>query len=504
MCDSKKPYFTNEADIISAFENFTSDHFDERTLRSWIYYFKKCMYYASADYSNPMFLSLTYDAVKKSDRYPQEFLYLHRLMYKFLCSKTNNYLEFIPYTDIAYDYEFVTFTWNVPAHIMPFLIAYIRAANNFKKNNPIISFFDELKKPFLSPNFQNDITQNKYLYLIDKTLCSSYFFTLEEIYHTFAKNAGQKEMLWHCTFYLSLTLTESSPDSPDVSEKIYLLLTVLKEKLYAAASKNNKWDLSLLYPHSEPWHIQGETALMQNIKETLSSFQQKLFSFISENLDANTPYHIAAKNYEAFSDGCTALLNEAQQLIEICKENISCFYFNVIHYPTIQKAIKLGELKPDYKKLYHCRDLLIDALPSYFNSISNQIKVFKNKVKKASRTCAQQYKTLIIGKNYFEEFKQSVEAILHNLYGSNFMTIFKSSSPFLSYNHPGLVSELTYPNMLAPKDFLSLTYELTDKKNLPPESYIGQHYLNIKLKFPISLTDFLLKFDDFIASLTLR
>lgn len=72
---------TSESDILCAFRNLTSSY-DERTLHKWINFFKKCMYYASSDYSNPMFLSLTYNAVKKSEQYPYEFLYIHKLMYQ--------------------------------------------------------------------------------------------------------------------------------------------------------------------------------------------------------------------------------------------------------------------------------------------------------------------------------------------------------------------------------------------------------------------------------------
>ena len=83
---------TSESDILCAFRNLTSSY-DERTLHKWINFFKKCMYYASSDYSNPMFLSLTYNAVKKSEQYPYEFLYIHKLMYQFLCLRTPCFLQ---------------------------------------------------------------------------------------------------------------------------------------------------------------------------------------------------------------------------------------------------------------------------------------------------------------------------------------------------------------------------------------------------------------------------
>ena len=94
------------------------------------------MYYASSDYSNPMFLSLTYNAVKKSEQYPYEFLYIHKLMYQFLCLRTPCFLQFPPYTDLASEYDRTAIKWNVPAPITPFLICYIKAASKFQKKCP--------------------------------------------------------------------------------------------------------------------------------------------------------------------------------------------------------------------------------------------------------------------------------------------------------------------------------------------------------------------------------
>lgn len=59
---------TSESDILCAFRNLTSSY-DERTLHKWINFFKKCMYYASSDYSNPMFLSLTSSKNKRYSLY---------------------------------------------------------------------------------------------------------------------------------------------------------------------------------------------------------------------------------------------------------------------------------------------------------------------------------------------------------------------------------------------------------------------------------------------------
>ena len=161
---------TSESDILCAFRNLTSSY-DERTLHKWINFFKKCMYYASSDYSNPMFLSLTYNAVKKSEQYPYEFLYIHKLMYQFLCLRTPCFLQFPPYTDLASEYDRTAIKWNVPAPITPFLICYIKAASKFKKNAPVTSFFHELDETFTeTEKFQNDLTQTENRILTDEIL----------------------------------------------------------------------------------------------------------------------------------------------------------------------------------------------------------------------------------------------------------------------------------------------------------------------------------------------
>ena len=154
--------------------------------------------------------------------------------------------------------------------------------------------------------------------MTDKILCRNYFCDLAEIYHTFAQNTEQIEIIRHSVSCLSQALIKYPLNNPHVSEKAYILLTAFRKKLYAQASisKNQKLNLSSLYPHLEPWKIHGEADLIQNIKKRLAAFQEKLFSFIEKNLDTNTPYHIAAKNKEAFFAGCTALCAELEQHIE--------------------------------------------------------------------------------------------------------------------------------------------------------------------------------------------
>ena len=199
-----------DADILHAFETLISDY-DRRTLRKWIDFFKKCMYYASSDYSNPMFLSLAYNEIKKSDQYPQEFLYIHKLMYQFLCLRTPCFLEFPTCTDSVSAYDPSVIKWNVPASVTPFLIAYIKAASKFKKDAPVTSFFHNLEETLTEiATRQNDSIEADCQNLTDEILCRRYFCTVEEIYNTFAKNNRQKETIRHCIFHLTETLTAFS------------------------------------------------------------------------------------------------------------------------------------------------------------------------------------------------------------------------------------------------------------------------------------------------------
>ncbi|MDY2998011.1 MAG: hypothetical protein SOU16_11980 [Faecalimonas sp.] len=506
MSQSNETYYTNESDIIVAFQNLTSDHFDERTLHSWINYFKKCMYYASADYFNPMFFSLVYDLIKTNEKYPQEFLFIHKLMYRFLCQNNDAALIFIPYTDIEDNCELICFEWNIPSRIMPFLISYIKATNKFKKNEPIISFFDELNETFMDTiKHQNDLTQKEYLTLTENELCQKYFRTLDEIYHTFAKTAVQHNMIQHSIFYLSQALTALPLNNYHAKNNAYILLTSFKEKLYlqSSSSPNAELDLLSLYPYSVPWEIQGEYEQMRNVKKILSFFPQKLFSFLEENLDLNTTYHIAAKDYETFSSKYTSLLSELEEKVLNCQKDISDFYDDVTNHPEIRHALNNGQLEIDYKKLYDRSSLLIGALSSYFASISKKTKNFKNKVKKASTSCPQNYITLKIEHDYLKTFEHSITSIQANLYGEKFMNTFDSYKSFLFYNRSGLVKELTYPNMVTKKESLRLICELTQTMYPLSEDYVIEQFLNRVQFYPMPLFVFLLQCNDVIVDLNL-
>ena len=198
---------TSESDILCAFRNLTSSY-DERTLHKWINFFKKCMYYASSDYSNPMFLSLTYNAVKKSEQYPYEFLYIHKLMYQFLCLRTPCFLQFPPYTDLASEYDRTAIKWNVPAPITPFLICYIKAARKFK-NALSLHFSMNLTRHLQrqKKNFKTIYSKQNIGFLTDEILCRNIFVLRKKFIILSQKNDSQKEALRHCIFHLTETLT---------------------------------------------------------------------------------------------------------------------------------------------------------------------------------------------------------------------------------------------------------------------------------------------------------
>lgn len=493
---------TSESDILCAFRNLTSSY-DERTLHKWINFFKKCMYYASSDYSNPMFLSLTYNAVKKSEQYPYEFLYIHKLMYQFLCLRTPCFLQFPPYTDLASEYDRTAIKWNVPAPITPFLICYIKAASKFKKNAPVTSFFHELDETFTeTEKFQNDLTQTEYRILTDEILCRKYFCTTEEIYNTFSKNDFQKEALRHCIFHLTETLTAILQNSrlknysaAPVVSNAYILLNTFREKIYEqTCSENKKLDLTTLYPHKKPWTIIGENELMQSIKHSLSSFSAKIFSLAEETLDDHSIHHISAKDYETFSNGCTKIINDIEQQIEKEKEKITTFYLNITNAPAVSHALSNGQLELDQENLNYRCCLLTDALTTFANSFSQTILTFKNNVRKASHAFPEQYTSLKTDRDYFSEFKHSVKTIEKRLYGEIFMTAFEHSKPFLFYNDRGFINTLTYPAVLFPAECLRITHELIGKYFLS-EDYILQYFHDKGIRFPISLAEFLSRVD---------
>lgn len=266
-------------------------------------------------------------------------------------------------------------------------------------------------------------------------------------------------------------------------------------KLYEqTCSENKKLDLTTLYPHKKPWTIIGENELMQSIKHSLSSFSAKIFSLAEETLDDHSIYHISAKDYETFFNGCTKIINDIEQQIEKEKEKITTFYLNITNAPAVSHALSNGQLELDQENLNYRCCLLTDALTTFANSFSQTILTFKNNVRKASHAFPEQYTSLKTDRDYFSEFKHSVKTIEKRLYGEIFMTAFEHSKPFLFYNDRGFINTLTYPAVLFPAECLRITHELIGKYFLS-EDYILQYFHDKGIRFPISLAEFLSRVD---------
>ena len=65
--------------------------YSKQTARTKLDSFKKCMYYCSFASNNPMYLFMAQNILHVSD----ERIYVHELMYKFLCNK-HQFMKFSP------------------------------------------------------------------------------------------------------------------------------------------------------------------------------------------------------------------------------------------------------------------------------------------------------------------------------------------------------------------------------------------------------------------------
>ncbi len=91
----------------------------KNTVYKWLKILKRCLYYCSSNLSNPMFLDLAKDELHIST----ELIYIHTLMYKFVC-KEQEYIKFSPLTSIEQRNKISQFTWKVPVDFMPYLASY--------------------------------------------------------------------------------------------------------------------------------------------------------------------------------------------------------------------------------------------------------------------------------------------------------------------------------------------------------------------------------------------
>lgn len=475
------------------------------TLSNKLEYFKKCMYYCSPGLSNTMFLEMAQNELAL----PDERIYIHELMYQFLCNPKHKFLKFNIPENITSKYEPASFSWDISKLIMPVLTAYILAANVSKKSFSVSSFFEKMDRYFYSSsNICDEYVREIYLDLTNEYLGRQYFCTLNSLYEKYSETSNQQQALRNATYSLTRILIECPVKPSIVSTHICSLLeyyqTDLGNHVYSDANTSSK--LMPLYAHDAPWTASIETELIKQLTTTFSKLTTPLLTFIENSLDSKSRYGISIKNFDLFQHEFKKYEDDISSIIEESLKNIENTYDSIQNNTDIIKAVKEGRLIFNEAKLNTHKKCLIGAITKYHKCISTKFSTFKTKVKQASNSNTKHPVSLSCETDYFETLKTDIQYYQNILIENNFEGKFKKLSPIFSLHNLGYVENSRYPvDCFYENDILSITYEL--RKNYCFISYpscIIQRFKDNGIRFPLSrsdLIDFLLKFEQLVIGL---
>lgn len=457
--------------------------------------FKKCMYYCSFASSNLFFLVSAQNELHLSD----ELIYIHELMFKFLCEK-HKFLKFNIFRNISSKYDPSSFSWRIPKIFMPILTSYILATAFIKKEHTTIDFFSKMDKYFNSSlNICDGYTKEIYKEWTNQYLGREYFSHLDNIYKEYAKNS-QEQTIIRDSFCSLTKLVVEAPARPNmVSAQMCSVL------VHYEMSLKKHTDLATLYPHNEPFKIISKSELIKFLEDTMLQSPNNLLSFLENSLNINSRYKIAVDNFDLFKEDLNRYIKDIEFQIDKTSEEIIISYSSKKNDPDIVKAVKENRLifyDDNFYKYIECLDTRISK---YKDELTKKINTFIKKVEQASNP--KKDSSLRLGTDYFKELKEDIDykrKLFIQKVNDDFDKL--KLSPFVLLHKKGYIKEnLSYPQTLFwENDILRLTYALTNNYYYLSEEHIINHFKDKGLIFPMpryQVISFLLDFDQMIDGL---
>lgn len=509
----KDHYITNEEKLCS-YISIVGELYSANTTRGRLNWFKENLYFCSSGLSNPMFLSMARDSLAISD----ELMNINELMYKFMCNKKHNYLNFNILENIASKYDSSSFTWNIPDFVVPFLTAFILASNPSKKDGSTRHFFERLDEYFkialgklnTELTYDKEKVSNLYQEWTNEYLGRQYFCTLDILYDEFTNTSEQKRILRESVYGLTRILIECpvhpSPIPAYVNRLLKHYQTLLLQKAHVS-SPISKDDLYYFYKHDENWKLNNELDFIMCLVDNLSKITHDLGSYINDYFKENgkpSIYKISVNQYDTFQEKYWEYLRAMTYQIEHLEEGFRSFFETVENTPSISQAVNARRMFIDEtNKEKHIKELS-KLIAKYYAQIQKAFIDFLGAVCKASGKNPEKYSKLTIEKDYRSELDNSVMESQERL-SENIERTLSKLPDILYFHNPGYVQSLAYPvSTFHENDILRITYELTENYSTLSKEYLIHHFENKGLVFPVWRPDvitFLLNFDQMIDGL---
>ena len=488
----------------------------KNTVYKWLKTFKRCLYYCSANLSNPMFLHIAEEELQVST----ELIYIYALMYKYVC-KEHAYIKFSPLSCIEQKNQICEFTWKVPVNFMPCLAAYISATSTMKKSSTTYFFkkwqesFDDIiyylrntsgEKRLKSDYDLEDINNASYNW-VNTNLAKSYFDILENIYTTYSKCDEQKAVIRNAILGLTFMIIDCKQTHLIIPYAIKLLSTYKKrldEK--TSSGKINKRSLTKYYPHDETMMPVNMLKTVQNYSKSIFVCIDNYIAFIAGQLHiyhVNTKYGISIKNYDIFEKQCYEYLHQhIVPQINATHDTLYSFTLKLkddLLANTSNREYANHVFKTSNAEMYV--DMYTDIINKYYTNIEEAIKTFFGYVKMASSKNPEKNSKLKVNIDYFHLFKMDLKEYQKQL-EQKVVDTFKNLPPLINYPVSGYIKEFAYPVFtFYEKDILRIIKESSlFSADISDEKII--RCLHDNFEFPMKsedVTELLLKHDEIFS-----
>ena len=503
-------YITTETQICT-FIGDVGELYSTKSAHKRLTKFKECLFYCSSYLSEPMFSSISEEALSMSG----EILNIHELMYNFMCNKNHSYLKFTVLNNISSRFEPSSFSWNIPEFVVPFLVSYILTSyENIKHPSEFFPKLEEyfntaLEKMGTKLTYNKEGIANQYEEWTNDYLGRQYFCTLDSLYGTFSKTDEQEKVIRSSVNELTRILVECPQFPSKIPAYVTQLLKHYEMNLIKKVPTSNptKEELLSYYKHDDPWEIRTEFPFILFVCEKLSCITQNLCKYIEDSFlhdQKPSDYNIAIKHFDKFQKKYCDYLQEIDHKLECLDKEFRDFFDATKNTPPIPQAVKEWRLSIELANEEKHINTFTTHISNCYAQIKKDFTGFLRLVKYASGENPQNHKTLRTGRDYYHELTQSIAVSKHNL-SQKLEESYGKLPHILVFHNPGYIENSRYPtNLFHEDDILQIVYVLDENHCNLPKEHIISHFKNKGLHFPMvrpEVISFLLDFDRMIAGL---
>ncbi len=484
MRDSEK-YITSCQEICDSLAPII-ERYAKNTALQRLSNFQKIIYYANSSIINPFYKTDLQSIFPTDDLMTQ----IHCRMFRFLKERKILILKdrnCSVFSDYVIEYTIPHFSWKIPSVFMPFLAAYISACSPKVKEGltPDIFFshfssyfsraiylFQAEPFSYISTDLANKI-ESICQEWCDVYLGRSYFTNLTDLLKQFKNNKDEKLLVMHSIQPITNVLMNSPIEPNPIPYYANLLLEQHRKEIRAHDNQE-------LFPHLVPWEIQNEMEIVKGFfEEFIVSYIEPLCNSVTALLEEyhinDSKYELAVRNYDAFNDEITTILNQVSVEKENVKRNFCRFFKQSNADPFVQKGVADNILSiniPNERKHLETFWRIIDKL---FLNTCKEVETFLKLVNQSSSKHPERYKKISPEKKYLSAFSENISVHIENC-RKDLKTKGESLPAPFYYHEKGLIQEISYSLCFSENDIFNILSILIPQNKIPslesPKEYI--------------------------------